>query len=39
VKINSKLTLNRSAACAMTQDFARGVRAFVAKQKPGFLGN
>lgn len=27
------------AACAMTQDFARGVRAFVAKQKPGFLGN
>lgn len=27
------------AACAMTQDFARGVRAFVEKQKPGFLGN
>ena len=27
------------AACAMTQDFARGVRGFVAKQKPGFLGN
>lgn len=27
------------ATCAMTQDFARGLRAFVAKQKPGFLGN
>ncbi|WP_310451663.1 enoyl-CoA hydratase-related protein [Sulfuritalea sp.] len=27
------------AACAMTQDFARSVRAFVAKLKPGFLGN
>ncbi len=27
------------AACAMTQDFALGVRVFVAKQRPGFLGN
>jgi 2-(1,2-epoxy-1,2-dihydrophenyl)acetyl-CoA isomerase len=26
-------------SCAMTKDFARGVRGFVAKQKPEFLGN
>lgn len=30
---------DRFAACALTQDLARGVRGFVAKQKPGFLGN
>lgn len=30
---------DRFAACAMTQDFARGVRGIVAKQRLGFLAN